>query len=127
MILPFLFTAPSSKKGRGVFTAEKIAAHTVIEISPVLVFSAKERKIAEATFLFDYFFEWGNSRKKGAIGLGFISIYNHDYHANCDYEMDFDNDLMKIITVRNIKKGEELFINYNASPDDETPLWFDAK
>ena len=127
MILPFLFIAPSSKKGRGVFTAEKIVANTIIEISPVLVFNSKERKIAEGTFLFDYFFEWGNTRKKGAIGLGFISIYNHDYHANCDYEMDFDNDLMKIITVRDIKKGEELFINYNASPDDKTPLWFDAK
>jgi uncharacterized protein len=127
MILPCLFVAPSSKKGRGVFTSENLKKNTVIEISPVLVFSSAERKIAEQTLLFNYFFEWGKTRKSGGLGLGYISIYNHDYHANCDYDMDFDNQLMKIITVKDIKKGEELFINYNASPDDETPLWFDAK
>ena len=33
--------------------------------------------------------------------------------------------LMTIKTVKTIKKGEELFINYNASPDDKTKVWFD--
>jgi len=58
--------------------------------------------------------------------LGYISMYNHDYDANCDYEMDFDNKIITIKTVKGIKKGEELFINYNASPNDITPVWFDA-
>ena len=53
-------------------------------------------------------------------------MYNHDYDANCDYEMDYESQIMTITTVKDIKKGEELFINYNASPTDKTPVWFDA-
>jgi len=33
---------------------------------------------------------------------------------------------MTITTVRDIAAGEELFINYNAEPDDQTAIWFDA-
>ncbi len=126
MILPFLTVAPSPKGGNGVFTTENIAAGIVIEISPVLVFSSVERKKAEETKLYDYFFEWGNDGTKGALGLGYISIYNHDYDANCDYDMDFAHELMTITTVKDIKKGEELFINYNASPASKKPVWFNA-
>ncbi|MBN8837758.1 MAG: SET domain-containing protein-lysine N-methyltransferase [Sphingobacteriia bacterium] len=127
MILPCLTVTASLKGGRGVFTTENIPANTVIEISPVLVLSVKERAIAEETNLYNYFFEWGKSRKKGALGMGNISMYNHDYNANCMYEMDYDHELMTITTVRAVKKGEELCINYNAEPTDTTPVWFDAK
>ncbi|MCK9402289.1 MAG: SET domain-containing protein [Chitinophagaceae bacterium] len=127
MILPILVVAPSDKRGRGVFTTVAIAANTVIEISPVLVLSTKDRKQVEKTVLFDYIFEWGPVKeKKACIALGYLSLYNHAYDANCDYEMDFDTELMTIKTVRDIQKGEELFINYNAVADDATPIWFDA-
>lgn len=124
MILPSLFIAPAGKKGRGVYTSEAIAANTIIEISPVLVLSKDERAIAENTGLYNYVFEWGDNRKKGALGLGYISMYNHSYAANCDYEMDYDHEIMKIVTVKSVAAGEELLINYNASPNDETPVWF---
>ena len=81
----------------------------------------------EKTELFNYIFEWGARRKKACIALGYISLYNHAYNANCEYEMDFDSNLMTITTVKSIKKGEELFINYNAVANDVTPIWFDAK
>jgi SET domain-containing protein len=128
MILPLLVVAPSEMRGRGVFAAEKIPANTIIEISPVLVLSAKDRKQVEKTLLFDYIFEWGDPKaKKVCIALGYLSLYNHAYNANCDYEMDFESELMTIKTVRTIKKGAELFINYNAIADDGTPIWFEAK
>ncbi|MFX8554351.1 SET domain-containing protein-lysine N-methyltransferase [Acinetobacter baumannii] len=41
--------------------------------------------------------------------------------------MDFEHELMTIITIRKIKKGEELCINYNADPSNKKPVWFDAK
>jgi len=41
--------------------------------------------------------------------------------------MDYDHRLMTIKTVRKIKKGEELFLNYNANPNDKTKVWFDTK
>jgi SET domain-containing protein len=126
MMAPYLIVAPSDKRGRGVFTAKNISANTIIEISPVLVLSVKERSAIEKTKLFDYIFEWGKSKKQGCLALGYVSLYNHAYESNCEYEMDFEHRLVTIRTVRKIKKGEELFINYNAHPTDKTQVWFDA-
>ncbi len=126
MILPILVIAPSKQRGRGVFASEAIPANTIIEISPVLVLSAKERKEVEKTVLYNYIFEWGKKMKKACVAWGYLSVYNHSYHANCEYEMDFENELMQVKTVRDIVKGEELFVNYNATHNDETPIWFDT-
>jgi uncharacterized protein len=127
MILPHLFVAPAGKKGRGIYTSKNIPADTVIEISPVIVLSPKERKSIEATHLYNYIFEWGETHKSGALGLGYISLYNHSYESNCDYEMDYENMLMTIKTVKPVKKGSELCVNYNADPNDKTPVWFHKK
>ena len=126
MILPCLSVAVSINKGKGVFTTEKLKADTIIEISPVLVFPKKDVEDVEKTILFNYLFEWGKQRKKRALGLGYISLYNHSYAANCDYEMDFDFNTMTITTVKDIEKGEELFINYNADPNNKTLVWFET-
>jgi uncharacterized protein len=127
MILPILYIAPTKNKGRGVFAQAPIAANTLIEVAPVLVLNSRQRKIAEQTMLYDYIFSWGQKGASGVIALGYGSIYNHSYDANCNYEMDFDNALMYFRTVKDIAVGEEICINYNAEPDDKTPVWFDAK
>lgn len=127
MILPALFIAPSDNKGRGVFTSEKIESDTVIEIAPVLIMSAAEQVLLDQTLLHDYIFKWGEDAQQCCVALGYVSIYNHSYHSNCEYDMDFDNNLISIRTVRTIEAGEELFINYNGEWDDTTPLWFDAE
>jgi SET domain-containing protein len=126
MISPFLIIESSPKRGRGVFTTKNISKGTVIEISPVIVLTEKERKTIEKTLLFHYVFEWGNDKKKACVALGYVSMYNHSYDANCEYEMEFGKKLMTIKTVKSIKKGEELFINYNAKPDETTKVWFDT-
>lgn len=126
MILPILSIAPSPERGRGVFTTEDIETGTIVEISPVLVLNPEERAKAEETVLFDYIFEWGEDLKSACVALGYLSVYNHSYKANCIYEMDFEHALMQIRTVKPIKAGEELFINYNADPDDTKPIWFEA-
>jgi uncharacterized protein len=35
--------------------------------------------------------------------------------------------LMTIKTVKPVKKGSELCVNYNADPNDKTPVWFHKK
>ena len=125
MILSILEIKNSPKRGRGVFTTANIKAGVIIEISPVVVLSEKERKIVEQTLLFDYIFECGENKKKACVAMGYVSLYNHNYDANCEYEMDFKKRIMTITTVKNIKKGEELFVNYNATPNDKTKVWFD--
>lgn len=127
MILPFLTIASSANRGRGVFTTQFIAMSTVIEIAPVIVMNAADRIHLEKTLLYDYIFEWGEDQKSAAVGLGYISIYNHAIQPNCIYEMDFEFDTISIKTIRDIEIGDELFINYNADEDGTEPVWFDLK
>ena len=127
MILPFLTIISTSNRGRGVFTSESIVAGTTIEISPVLVLSAEERANVEKTLLHDYIFEWGEDHKSAAVALGYLSMYNHTANPNCKYQMDFEEQTISIITIKNVLAGEELFINYmNAEGDSDKPVWFDA-
>ena len=112
--------------GRGVFTTESLPPDTVVEISPVIVLSAADRALVDQTDLYNYVFEWGEDRSRCCMALGYVPIYNHSYASNCEYEMDFDDEIIRITTVRHIAAGEELFINYNGDWNDTTPLWFDA-
>ena len=41
--------------------------------------------------------------------------------------MDYEQEQISIKTVRFIKAGEELFINYNGNWNDGTPVWFEAE
>lgn len=127
MILPCLFVGPTDDMGRGIFTTENLDTGTVIEISPVLVMSKKEQKLIDQTLLQNYIFEWGYNLRQCCLALGYVSLYNHSYKSNCEYEMDYEEKIISVKTVRFIKKGEELFINYNAVWNDATPLWFAAK
>ena len=60
------------------------------------------------------------------MALGTIPIYNHSYKSNCEYFMDFEDNTIFIKTVKTIKKGEELTINYNGSWNDKKKVWFEA-
>ena len=125
MILPILTIAPSPNRGRGVFATEAIQMNTTIEIAPVIVLTKEHRIIVEQTLLYDYIFEWGEDHKSAAVALGYVSIYNHTIHPNCVYEMDYENETISIMTIKDINPGDELFINYNAEIDQESPVWFE--
>src|SRR5664279_1652097 len=125
MILPCLYIADSVNRGRGVFSSENLTKGRIIEIAPVIVMSSEDRVILDKTLLHDYIFLWGTDETQCCVALGYVSIYNHDYQSNAEYEMDFEANSIRIRTVREIKKGEEIFINYNGNWNDETPVWFD--
>jgi uncharacterized protein len=113
-------------KGNGVKATDAIDEGTIIEISPVIVMDAKARLLLDQTLLHDYIFIWGDDESECCMAQGYISIYNHSYKANAEYEMNFEAKTIAVKTVRNIKKGEEIFINYNGDWDDAKPIWFDA-
>ena len=127
MIHPSIYIDRSDEKGRGVFTKEPISANTIIEASPVIVMSSEERKLLDQTRLHNYIFEWGADSKQCCMALGFVPVYNHSYKSNCEYEMNFESETIRIKTVRHIEAGEELFINYNGDWNNDKKLWFDAK
>ena len=126
MILPCIFIDQTDGKGRGVFTSEAIPADTVIEIAAVIVMKAEDRVHLDKTLLHDYIFEWGEEKDQCAMALGLIPIYNHSYHSNCDYFMDYDEQLMMVKTVRAVEAGEELMINYNGDWNNEKKVWFET-
>ena len=127
MLLPFLYIRSTKDLGRGIFTSENIEAGTIIETAPVIVMSLEERKLLDQTILHDYIFEWGHTKEKCCMALGWVAIYNHSYYSNCEYEMDFENEIISIKTMHFIKVNEQLFINYNGPWNDTKPIWFDAK
>ena len=127
MILPSLYIAETKLMGWGVFTSADIDEGTVVEESPVIVMSKGERKLLDQTLLHDYIFEWGEKKDECCMALGYIAVYNHSYRSNCEYEMDFNREMIIIRTVHFIRAGEELFINYNGNWNDSKSVWFDAR
>ena len=127
MIASQLYIDESPGKGRGVFTKASLQANAIVEISPVIVMSAEERKLLDQTLLHDYIFEWGPNSSQCCMALGYIAVYNHSYKSNCEYEMDIEKMTIKIKTVKTIKAGEELLINYNGDWNNNKPVWFDKK
>jgi len=122
----FIYVLKSAGKGRGVFTNADLKKNTVIEIAPVIVMSRKDRTFIDQSLLHDYIFEWGDKREQCCMALGYIPLYNHSYHSNCEYEMNYKQETITIRTVKRVKAGEELFINYNGDWNNEKKVWFDA-
>ncbi|MGD1003077.1 MAG: SET domain-containing protein [Minisyncoccia bacterium] len=110
--------------GRGVFANEDIAKGEIIERCPVVVVKEEETSLLRKSELINYYFIWGEDKKAVAICLGFGSLYNHSYEPNATYEKLIDDDMIKFIAIKDIKKNEEITVNYNyGDPDDKKPLW----
>jgi hypothetical protein len=121
-----IYVAKSGEMGRGVYTKTNLKKNTIIEIAPVIVMNKKDREFLDQTLLHDYIFEWGENQMQCCMALGYVPLYNHSFRSNCEYEMDFKNQIIKVKTVRAIEAGEELFINYNGDWNNNKPLWFEV-
>ena len=121
-----IYVAKSGEMGRGVYTKTDLKKNTIIEIAPVIVMNKKDREFLDQTLLHDYIFEWGDNQMQCCMALGYVPLYNHSFRSNCEYEMDFKNQIIKVKTVRAIEAGEELYINYNGDWNNDKPLWFET-
>lgn len=109
--------------GRGVFAKEKITEGELIEACPIVALpDPKDRDRLRKTGLVNYYFLWGNDRKRAAICLGWGSVYNHSFSPNARYEKAMDEGRMDFYALRDIDAGEEVTVNYNGAPTDTTPL-----
>jgi SET domain-containing protein len=109
-------------KGRGVFARRPIGAGEVIETCPVLVLPAGSVEDGSAG-IDRYVFEWGGG--KLALALGYGSLYNHSYRPNARY-VDLAGRTKLFTALRDIAAGEEITVNYNGEPGDETPVGFEV-
>ena len=119
--LPGLYIKHTGGSGRGVFTSEAIPTGGIIELAPVILLSADDRKIIHGTRLHDYYYQWAGDA--AAIALGYGSLYNHSDHANVEFELDYDQELVRFTALRGIRSGEELTTDYRVG-DPEMQLWF---
>lgn len=105
-------------KGRGVYASRVIPPQTVIEVSPVLLFTRNEYEdYGRHTILDHYTFKWRDGRMALALGLG--SLFNHSGHPNVSYTIDPAHDCIRYTSTRTINPDEELCIFYGHK------LWFD--
>jgi SET domain-containing protein len=122
--LPTMLTVGDSPgKGRGVFATEMITAGTLLERAPVIIVPTGQWELMHKTILFDFYFAWG---EHSAIALGFGSLYNHSYHPNARFVKHLAEGWIEFFALRIIEPDEEILINYNGDPHDDSPLWFHA-
>lgn len=129
-----MYIIPSSKiyvgksaipnAGRGVFAAIDIKANEVIEVCPVIEFPKKDLEFLKQTLFKNYYFMWGKGLETVAVCLGFGSLYNHSYEPNATYKKDIEHEIIHFIALYDIKKDQEITVNYNfGNPDDKSTLW----
>jgi len=119
-----LYVKDTGRYGRGVFAKVFIPKGELIEKSPVIVISKDEWKTMRGSILRDYIFNWGDNK---AIALGFGSLYNHSYEPNAKYITNIEEGTIDFYARKDIYAGEEIFVNYNGDPLDQSELWFDVK
>jgi SET domain-containing protein len=108
-------------KGRAVFAKCPIKKGTIIERVPVLLVPIADLVGGlENPTLNKYFYHW--DKKHVAVCLGYGSLFNHSFEPNARYI--HGPNVVTYRALRDIRKEEEITINYNYVPDDKTPMRF---
>ncbi|KIV90728.1 hypothetical protein PV10_05354 [Exophiala mesophila] len=121
---PDLVLVMNTPKGRGVFATRDIPSRTVIEVSPVLVFTEDEvENHTQHTVLQHYTYYWPSPSGRSmtqALALGLGSMFNHSTRQqNVGWQRNTETDVIVYTALRDIKQGEELCISYGSAR-----LWF---
>ena len=119
-----LYVDRSSIHGRGVFTQKAFDRGEIIERSPLVLINETDSELLKESVLYDYYFTVQDPKTPIAFSLGFGSVYNHASPSNASYSIDIPSALIIIKAHRFIDAGEEITINYNGRPDDDSPVTF---
>ncbi len=117
-----------SKAGRGVFAQVIINEGEIIESCPIIEISEYDSPRINETMLVSYIYFFGKNKQRQVITLGFGSIYNHSYTPNAHYKSRLSEKIIDFIAIKEIKKDEEITVNYNHGDSKEKrPLWFEVR
>lgn len=119
-----LIVGNTKLKGRGVFAQKRFLKGEIIETTPVVVVPAEQVEFIDQTILTYYYYDWED--KAVAIALGLCTLFNHSYQPNTYYIKKFTEREVQYIAYRDIEVGEEITANYNGSPGDKSPIWFNV-
>lgn len=113
--------------GRGVYARCDIKKQEIIEKCPVIEVPKHDLANLKESILVTYFFYFGKKRERLAVALGFGSIYNHTRSPNAKYEISLTKNTIDFIALNDIKKDDEITINYNPGIlKNKNPLWFEV-
>ena len=99
-----------NKKGRAVYADRDFKKGQTIEVCHVLIvgpWSSRHRYLYN-----EWAFEFNDSC---GIALGNGSLYNHSYQPNATWECRIRSSTIRFYALKNIKKGEEILINYSGA------------
>lgn len=99
-------------KGRGIFAQTPIKANVILEKCHLLILHESEVHDLLDRYVFGY------SKHHVALALGNGSLYNHSASPNAYCYFSDDREQLIFETLRPIKKGEEICINYGYSKAD---------
>jgi SET domain-containing protein len=100
----------SKVSNRGVYATDDIAKGEVIEEAP---FIKMDVTAVKGTPLMDYVMKVDDNSY--AFPLGYGGIYNHRNQPMADWRIDPIEEIIRFVAVRDIKKGEEIFISYGTN------------
>lgn len=107
--------------GRGLQALHGIKQGTLIKEEEVLLLSAEDSIVLNATGLRYYTFSVDT--KRDCLVLGDGELYNHNDSPNTGYVLVYDNvqnrHKMRFYALCDIETGEQLFIDYNADIRDD--------
>ena len=96
--------------GRGIFAPEHIKRGVLIHVSELLKIPLTE--IIYCPTLEKYVF--GYDKKHSVMALGLGSLFNHSEEPNVEAWHGYkdDREIMEFRTICQVKKGQQLFIDY---------------
>lgn len=105
-----VFVQPSPVHGLGVFAAKDFSSGEIIEKCPLLKLDVHEKN----PLLVDYRFWWEVDGKRMfyVLALGYGSLYNHSNQPIAYFINNHKDFTIDFIATREIKKGEEILIDY---------------
>jgi len=113
--------------GRGVFARHDIKKDEIIERCPVIEVPKYDTSNLRESILVTYFFYFGRNKERSAIALGFGSIYNHTYKRNARFKIKQKDMIIDFVALKNIKKDDEITVNYYNGNPKKSPLWFELE
>ncbi len=113
-------------KDRSVIATRDFKKGEIIESCPVITLTPTERKHVEKTLMNYYIYPWKSTRSASLV-FGYGSLINHSFTPNADWKQDFKAQTMVYRAIKPIKKGEEITVNYNGEPEDQTNIdWIEV-
>jgi len=108
----------SELNGYGVFAVRNLQKDEILEQSPFIISGIRTKDLVQTNlrkFLWPLPCNCEECKYRGrpfTVSSGFVQLYNHSTEPNVKIQFDTKSRIVTITTVKDIKKDEELLINY---------------